>query len=418
MQNKPRQEEWHTRRDRVARKIPVGLAISLGFIAVVILAWPYLQAALQWYLAPPSNRPLSITNRKDLVQGLASVAQALAVFLAGVVGLIGLYFTSRNLKQTREHTDRQLQQAEQGQITERFTNAIDQLGAIDEKRNARLEIRLGGIFALERIAVDSLTMENSPGRDYATIMEVLTAYVRENAPLPFRESTERPVGPNETAERSEDAEHQSGGAKQRLPSPSREKPTRENPRADIQAVLDVLGRRPEDLVPAEYRVQLDLREANLKGANLRGVNLRRANLRGAYLSGANLVEADLYKANLDEATLAEADLDGATLNEAHVFEANFYRANLSGASLIEANLYKANLVGARLRRANLHKADLTDANLQGANLEGANFQGANLQEAANLQFVYLGQGAELPEDFEMRKLWSLRHDKQTDNNNE
>ncbi len=133
-----------------------------------------------------------------MVQGLASVAQALAVLFTGVVALLGLHFTRRNtdrqLAQARESTKDQLQQArdrqerteastqttlrltEQGQITERFTRAIEQLGS------DKLEIRLGGIYALERIAGDSLAMETSPGRDYATIMEVLTAYVRQNAP--------------------------------------------------------------------------------------------------------------------------------------------------------------------------------------------------------------------------------------------
>ncbi len=38
-----------------------------------------------------------------------------------------------------------------------------------------LEVRLGGIYALERIARDS-------PKDHWTIMEVLTAYVRENSP--------------------------------------------------------------------------------------------------------------------------------------------------------------------------------------------------------------------------------------------
>jgi hypothetical protein len=115
---------------------------------------------------------LSITERKDLVQGFASVAQALAVGLTGAAGFIGLAFTWRNLRQTRESTQRTLELTEQGQITERFTRAIDQLGATDDDRNPRLEIRLGGIYALERIARDS------PERDYSTVMEVLTAGLR------------------------------------------------------------------------------------------------------------------------------------------------------------------------------------------------------------------------------------------------
>ncbi len=81
----------------------------------------------------------------------------LAQILGGIAIGIGIYFAWGNLTTARE-----------GQITERFTRAIDQLG------NKNLEIRLGGIYALERIA-------NESQRDYWPIMEILTAYVRKNS---------------------------------------------------------------------------------------------------------------------------------------------------------------------------------------------------------------------------------------------
>ena len=77
--------------------------------------------------------------------------------LAGAFLLLGLYFTGRTLQLNRE-----------GQITERFTRAIDQLGS------RTLDVRLGGIYALERIANDS---EN----DRETIFAVLAAFIREHA---------------------------------------------------------------------------------------------------------------------------------------------------------------------------------------------------------------------------------------------
>jgi hypothetical protein len=55
--------------------------------------------------------------------------------LAGAFLLLGLYFSGRTLQLNR-----------QGQITERFTRAIDQLG------HQTLDVRLGSIYALERIA--------------------------------------------------------------------------------------------------------------------------------------------------------------------------------------------------------------------------------------------------------------------------
>src|SRR5215213_1900690 len=191
--------------------------IAFAITLLVFLAVSFVSGFI-WYLNPifNANDKLSTTDRKDLVQGFASVAQAAAVGLAGAVGLVGLFFTWRSLRQaresqalTQENTQRTLELTEQGQITERFTRAIDQLGATDETTGKpRLEIRLGGIYALERIAWDS------PERDYSTVMEVLTAYVRENASTSNEATTEPEEAPLE-------------------PRP---------PTADIQAILDVLRR--------------------------------------------------------------------------------------------------------------------------------------------------------------------------------
>jgi hypothetical protein len=198
---------------------------------------------LDWYIDPQTS-----TQKKDLVQ-------ALGLITAGVAGAVGIFFTwrgqERNQRNTQEQfrlsrqsqeqnqrsTQAQLANAQeelrltrQGQITERFTRAIDQLGS------EKLEIRLGGIYTLERID------KESPERAYhGTVMEVLTAYVRENS------------GRQE---------------KERLPT-------------DILTILAVLRRREEERVPEEYRVRLDLSEANLQRADLQGAYLQRADLRGA-----------------------------------------------------------------------------------------------------------------------------------------
>ena len=112
--------------------------------------------------------------------------------------------------------------------------------------------------------------------------------------------------------------------------------------------------------------RLDLSDADLSDANLRGADLSDANLRGANLSYANLRGANLRGANLRGANLSYADLSDA---------------NLSGANLRGANLSDANLSGANLSGANLIDANLSYANLSGANLSYANLRGANLRGA-------------------------------------
>jgi hypothetical protein len=88
---------------------------------------------------------------------------AVFALLAGSIAVVGAIYTARTFALNRR-----------GQITERFTRAIEQLG--DDK----IEIRLGGIYALERIAHES-------PEEHGPILEVLSAYVRENSPWPPRE---------------------------------------------------------------------------------------------------------------------------------------------------------------------------------------------------------------------------------------
>ncbi|MDQ3639108.1 MAG: pentapeptide repeat-containing protein, partial [Actinomycetota bacterium] len=92
------------------------------------------------------------------------------------------------------------------------------------------------------------------------------------------------------------------------------------PSADIQAILDVLGRRKEDRVPEEFRVRPDLRRTDLRRANLTGnligANFFRANLAGAFLIQANLVQANFFRADLTGADLFRADLANADLERA------------------------------------------------------------------------------------------------------
>ena len=64
-------------------------------------------------------------------------------------------------------------------MTDRYTKAIEQLGS------DKLDVRIGGIYALERIARDS-------ARDHPTVMEVLTAFIREHSREPMAADHQNP----------------------------------------------------------------------------------------------------------------------------------------------------------------------------------------------------------------------------------
>src|SRR5215208_420585 len=263
---------------------------------------------------------------KDVPALVNEYRRTWAQILGGAALLSGLYFTWRTLQVNHE-----------GQITERFTRAIDQLGKVDDKGNKLFEIRVGGIYALERIARES-------EEDYWPIMEVLTAYVRQNAPQES-ELTELVVGyfrQNAAYESGKDLTEGGSDEEVRAPDP------------DIQAIMTVLRRRTHSFGHGEP-----------EPLNLSWTYLRRANL-----SGADLAEAGLTGANLTRANLMEANLSGTQLKQANLSGANLGLANLGigGASLLGARLYGADLSGAYLRGAFLTSANLMEANLSGADL--------------------------------------------------
>ena len=252
----------------------------------------------------------------------------------------------------------------QGQITDRSTKAIAQLGDKD------ITVRIGGIYALEQVARISKD-------EHWPIMEILTAYLRKNCPRLLREA----------------------------PLEAAEAPRPRTYATDIEAVLTVLKRRKSEReqegdCPSLWPV--DSNQANLEKEgqclNLRSINLNYANLQNADLQRAHFASAHLRKAYLSHAKLKRANfygakLEGATLIRAELQEARFWRADLRGANfseatLIKADLREADLMGAELSGATLVKADLREAVLQNADLTRANFSGAKL-EGANLQGALL-----------------------------
>ncbi|MEH2151656.1 pentapeptide repeat-containing protein [Nostoc sp.] len=271
--------------------------------------------------------------------------------------LAGTLVWDNNIRTGINYTQQNLQEI----VPERFSKAIEQLG------NEKIETRFAAIYALERIAKDS-------PKDHWTIMEILAAFIRENAPV--NQEYE-----NELQESS------------KLPT-------------DIQTALTVIGRRDSYKDPVNQKLDLrntdlsnaDLTEANLSrailvGANLQWVNFTRANLSEADLSVTYLCGSILYEANLSKAILPEANLQGVVLRKANLSQAILYDANLEGAILCDANLAGAILCDANLEGAILCDANLEEVNLEGSNLQDANLIGSNLQKAklagANLESVLL-----------------------------
>jgi len=107
------------------------------------------------------------------------------------------------------------------------------------------------------------------------------------------------------------------------------------------------------------------------GADLRNTNLREANLRKAVMCRVYLSAADMSGARLGSADLHGADLRGADLRGAELRNADLHGAELRNADLHGAKMYDVDLRGADLHGADLHCADLHGADLRGAKMYGA-----------------------------------------------
>jgi Pentapeptide repeats (8 copies) len=187
----------------------------------------------------------------DLRASRFQVVTTIAQIGGGAALLVGVYFTYQNLNATRE-----------GQVTDRFIRAVDQLGAKDKDGNPAPEIRLGGVYGLRRVAQDSR-------EDYQPIRKILNDYIIINALW------------HEPAVTTKAAPGSSVGA-----SPSATAANDIHPRADIQAALDFF-RQPTD--KNEKLTASDL--IRLPNADLRGADLLGADLEGAHLKGADLSKA-------------------------------------------------------------------------------------------------------------------------------
>jgi Pentapeptide repeats (8 copies) len=201
--------------------------------------------------------------RHDLRNGALQLLTVLAVLVGAGLGFQQLAEDRNQASQDREQAIQDRQLTRQGQASERFTRAIDQLAA------SRLETRIGAIYGLNQIA------EQAP-ENAGPVGEVLLAWLNGRSQLRIRSDA---------------------ALREHAP--------------DAWAVLSVLTRQRYSSVVSH---RLVLRGAALRGGNLVGADLFIADLRGANLGGANLRGADLRATNLRGTNLVGANLQGARID--------------------------------------------------------------------------------------------------------
>jgi hypothetical protein len=233
--------------------------------------------------------------RAALQGGLLTAAAALVAVAGGLIALDETRQANAETRRANAAADARERAAnENTHVRELYIAAIGLLGA------ETIDGRLGGIYALERVAVDSPA-------DQRTVVEVLSAFIREHtSPVPVPVTRRPPPGRRWNG-----------------PSPRLGGAPRAQPVTDVQAALTVLGRLPvRDGTP----------RADLRGADLTGAVLERANLSGAWLNRANLTGALMR---------------GAVLTDTWLVRVTFTRASMGGADLTRARLDGADLTDTR-----------------------------------------------------------------------
>jgi len=205
----------------------------VGWLAAVITVGG-LTYLLVWYVPDTLARRHADASVESA--WISAVAITLGVVATAAVAVAAFWYSRSTNQATidaaKDSTDKTLDAAREAQFPDRYSKAIEQLGSDN------MDVRLGGIYALEGIAVDS-------ARHHPTVMEVLAAFIREHSreqwPVPGSDDAAVP-----------------------------ERTTR----PDVQAALTVIGRRDA----ARDRRRIDLHGADLIRANLTRANLDHANL--------------------------------------------------------------------------------------------------------------------------------------------
>jgi hypothetical protein len=253
----------------------------LGLMIIIIIG--SLIFFFNWivsFLFPGGDTPDRSANLETL---------KFAIYLiGGLLFIWQIYLTNRRTRVNEKTAETIFQ----GQIQERFKNAIDQLGSDKESVN------LGAIYTLHHISKDSLQLRKS-------VFDILCSYIRET-------------------------------------TSSIEYQNKKDTSIKIQSVLNLLFvDEVEKLIYIDYI-------ADIHKAKLYNATLSRAYLFGADLTSANLSGADMSRAGIVHANLTYANLTGANLTDAILNTTDLSMADLSHANLTGANLTGANLTGASL----------------------------------------------------------------------
>jgi uncharacterized protein YjbI with pentapeptide repeats len=279
--------------------------------------------------------------RTTLLQGLGAVLVLLGAGIGARVTLRQIRVNRDQLQTTREQmahtletTQQQLNLTEQGQVTDRYTRAVEQLG------HEKAPVRLGALYSLEHLAQDNPKYRQ-------TVVDVVCAYLRMPYTLPAQTELD--------AEQVEEMAPPANG-RDRAPYPASERdPAREElqVRQTAQRLLANHLRRP----PETSGQEAQLLPPSPQQAFWPGISLD--------LTGATLVDFNFAQVSVIQGQFAEATFHG---------DARFGKATFQGDARFDEATFQGD---AQFGKVTFQR----DASFAGATFQrdpwfgGATFQG-------------------------------------------
>src|SRR5271167_4434962 len=138
---------------KASRATLVRLSIGLIFVfsacwGVYVFLWEHPQELLH------ENR--NKLQEKDFLEADGRIRGNVLAAIGGLSTLIGLYVAWRNFAENQRIALENQLLSERGQMTQRFTDAVDQVGS------DKTQVRVGGLHALGRILNDAQRASRHP----------------------------------------------------------------------------------------------------------------------------------------------------------------------------------------------------------------------------------------------------------------
>ncbi len=244
---------------------------------------------------------------------------------------------------------KQADTAEKGLLDDRFNKAIERLGANNEKGEPILEMRVGALYVLERIAQENIS-------DHIRIMEMFCTYIQQNSPRDIKNEPEDDLKPLRT---------------------------------DIQTALTIIGQRdrwPEN--KKRLKIELDQKY---------WIDLRNCNLHGARFNTGNFNNARFNRSNLSNTAFSHTRL----------VDARFLRTNLRNAMFFNTDMTDVKIRYANLTYAKIHDTDMSNAATDYLYAHIADFSGnTNIITQEQIDVMYCGIGVEIPNGLTRPDHWT------------